>query len=72
MRMRTKILSPRMRTGSRIGLWVTLIDSEKFDIEKFANSLVKAGREAVEWERRKLDWILEEKKTKQESTSEVA
>jgi hypothetical protein len=48
------------------------VDSEKFDIEKFANSLVQAGREAVKWERRKLDWILEEKKIKQESTSEAA
>ncbi len=48
------------------------VDSDKFYIEKFANSLVRAGREAIKWERRKLDWILEEKKIKQESTSEPA
>ena len=42
------------------------IDVETFDIEKFGNSIAKAAREAVKWERRKLEWILDEKK-KQES-----
>jgi hypothetical protein len=36
-------------------------NTEKFDIKKFAESLVKAGREGVKWERRKLDWVREEK-----------
>ena len=31
------------------------------DIKKFAEKLVKAGREGVAWERKKLEWILEEK-----------
>lgn len=30
------------------------------DIRKFAEKLVKGGREAVEWERRKLEWIMQE------------
>ncbi len=38
------------------------IDAEKFDIQRFAESLEKAGREAVKWERRKLEWILEEER----------
>jgi hypothetical protein len=50
----------------------TLIGSEKFDIQKFAESLVKAGREGVKWERRKLEWILEEEKKKGKAKSEVA
>ena len=32
------------------------------DIQKFAEKLVKAGREGVAWERQKLEWILEHKK----------
>ena len=32
------------------------------DIQKFAEKLAKAGREAVAWEHKKLEWILEEKK----------
>jgi hypothetical protein len=52
----------------------TLIGSEKFDIQKFAESLVKAGREGVKWERKKLEWILEEEeeKKKDKTKSEVA
>jgi hypothetical protein len=45
----------------------THVDVEKFDIQKFAESLVKAGREGVKWERKKLEWIREEK-TKQGKT----
>ena len=41
------------------------IDVETFDIEKFGDSIAKAAREAVKWERRKLEWILEEKKKQQ-------
>ena len=50
----------------------TPIDLEKFDIQKFAESLVTAGREGVKWERRKLEWILEEEKKLAESKSAVA
>jgi hypothetical protein len=32
------------------------------NIQKFAEKLVRAGREAVAWERKKLDWVLEQKK----------
>ena len=39
----------------------TVIGSEDFDIQKFAQSLVKDGREGVKWERKKLEWIREEK-----------
>jgi hypothetical protein len=45
----------------------THIDVEKFDIQKFAESLVKAGREGVKWERKKLEWILEEEKKRNKS-----
>lgn len=37
--------------------------SRRFDIQKFAENLVKAGREGVKWERKNLEWILEEEKT---------
>jgi hypothetical protein len=50
----------------------TLIGSEKFDIQKFAESLVKDGREGVKWERRKLEWIREEKAKQEKSTGEAA
>ncbi len=39
----------------------TLIGSDKFDIQKFAESLAKDGSEGVKWERKKLEWIREEK-----------
>jgi len=44
------------------------IDVETFDIEKFGNSIAKAAREAVKWERRKLEWILEQKKKEAEKS----
>ena len=50
----------------------TQIDVEKFDIKKFAESLVKAGRESVEWERRKLEWLLEEEKKQDKTKSDAA
>lgn len=50
----------------------THIDVEKFDIQKFAESLVKAGREGVKWERRKLEWIREEKAKQAGSKSDAA
>ena len=39
----------------------TYFNPKSFDIQKFAESLVKAGREGVRWERKKLEWIREEK-----------
>ena len=48
------------------------IDVEKFDIKKFAESLVKAGRDGVKWERRKLDWIREEKAKEAKVKSDAA
>jgi hypothetical protein len=50
----------------------TQIDVETFDIQKFAESLVKAGREGVKWERRKLEWIREEKAKRAKTKGEVA
>lgn len=37
-----------------------LVNDPNFDLEKFAESLAKDGREGVKWERRKLEWILED------------
>lgn len=48
------------------------IDSQTFDIQKFAESLVKAGREGVKWERRKLEWIREEKANQADAKSDAA
>lgn len=48
------------------------IDIEKFDIKKFAETLVKAGREGVKWERRKLDWLREEKAKEAKAKSDAA
>lgn len=36
------------------------MNNPDFDIERFAEKLARVGREAVLWERRKLQWILEE------------
>jgi hypothetical protein len=47
------------------------IDLDTFDIKRFAEAIVKDANEAVKWERRKLEWILEEKK-KATSKSEAA
>jgi hypothetical protein len=48
------------------------IDAETFDIKRFAESLVKDCQEGVKWERRKLEWILEEEKKQVEHKSEAA
>jgi hypothetical protein len=37
------------------------------DIQKFAEKLVKGGREGVAWERKKLEWVLEKKKQASET-----
>jgi hypothetical protein len=48
------------------------VEVENFDIRKFAESLVKAGREGVKWERKKLEWILEEEKKQAKAKSDAA
>jgi hypothetical protein len=53
-------------TRSRITAMETLVNDPNFDLERFAESLAKDGREGVKWERRKLEWILEEEKQQQE------
>lgn len=39
---------------------LNLIEGKEFDIRRFAEALEKNAQEAVKWERRKLEWILEE------------
>jgi hypothetical protein len=50
----------------------TRIDTEKFDIQKFAESLVRAGREGIKWERKKLEWIREERSKQSNAKSDAA
>ena len=50
----------------------TSTNPEKLDIKRFAESLVKAGREGVKWERRKLEWIREEKDRQAKAKSDAA
>jgi len=38
------------------------VDLEKLDVMKFARSIERDCQEGVRWERRKLEWILEELK----------
>jgi hypothetical protein len=38
------------------------VDLEKLDVMKFARSIERDCQEGVKWERRKLQWILEEKR----------
>ena len=40
----------------------TLMNRPDFDLEKFGENLARDVQEGVKWERRKLEWILEEKK----------
>lgn len=40
------------------------IDVATFDIKRFAESLVKYCQEGVKWERRKLEWILEKRRSR--------
>lgn len=48
----------------------TLIGSDNFDIQKFAESIVKDGSEGVKWERRKLEWIREERAAHEKAMQE--
>jgi hypothetical protein len=62
----------RVGTKSKILGMENYVDAETFDIRKFAENLVKAGREGVKWERRKLEWIREEEKKRDKSKSDAA
>ena len=48
------------------------LDLDKLDVMKFARSIERDCQEGVKWERRKLEWILEEKKAQAEGKSEAA
>ena len=41
---------------------LNLIQGKEFDLRKFAEALERNAQEAVTWERRKLEWILDEEK----------
>ena len=42
------------------------------DLQKFAEKLVRVGREGVAWEQKKLEWIREEKAKLEKVKSEAA
>ena len=42
------------------------------DLRKFAEKLVRVGREGVAWKQKKLEWIREEKAKQEKAKSEAA
>lgn len=48
------------------------VDLDKLDVMKFARSIERDCQETVKWERRKLEWILEEERQQNKSSSEAA
>ena len=62
----------RRGTRSKLSGMDSHIDLETFDIKKFAESLVRDGREGVKWERKKLEWILEEAAKREKSEAHAA
>jgi hypothetical protein len=38
------------------------VDLEKLDVMKFARSIERDCQDGVKWERRKLEWVLEEER----------
>jgi len=48
------------------------LDLEKLDVMKFARSIERDCQEGVKWERRKLEWILEEERKIAEAKREAA
>jgi len=42
--------------------WIDLDEFDLAKIEKFARSIEKDCQEGVQWERRKLEWILEDER----------
>ena len=49
-----------------------LLDLNQVDLLKFARSIERDCQEGVKWERRKLEWILEEERRKEEEREEAA
>ena len=49
-----------------------LIGTDAFDLRKFAEALEKNCQEGVKWERRKLEWIIEEEKLAAENQKAAA
>jgi hypothetical protein len=41
-----------------------LINRPDFSLQRFAETLERNAQEAVKWERRKLEWMMEERKGK--------
>ena len=52
-----------------MGNW---LDLEKVDVMKLARSIERDCQEGVKWERRKLEWIREEKRKQVEAESKAA
>jgi len=50
----------------------TWVDLDKLDFIKFARSIERDCQEGVKWERRKLEWILEEERKQAETEREAA
>ena len=48
------------------------LDLETLDVIRFARSIEKDCQEGVKWERRKLEWILEEERKQKEHEGEAA
>jgi hypothetical protein len=48
------------------------LDLEKLDVMKLARSIERDCQEGVKWERRKLEWILEEERKQAEAKREAA
>ena len=55
-----------------MGYWVDLDEFDMAKIEKFARSFEQDCQEGVRWERRKLEWILEEERKQAENKSQAA
>ena len=49
---------------------LNLIQGREFDVRKFAEALEKNAQEAVKWERRKLEWILDEERQELEQAAQ--
>jgi hypothetical protein len=52
--------------------WVDLDEFDMAKIERFARSIEKECQEGVKWERRKLEWILEEEREPSGRKSDAA
>lgn len=62
----------RVKAKSKIQAMENWVDLDKLDVMKFARSIERDCQEAVKWERRKLEWILEEERQQNKSPSEAA